>query len=58
MRQTGGHRRYRVTYTSEDGQQSHCDTTVAQHPGNLGAGVIKAIEKQLSPALGKNWLAD
>lgn len=51
MRIRGSHRRYRVT---RDG--TTCYTVVAQHPGDIPIGTLRAIERDLEPALGKGWL--
>jgi hypothetical protein len=31
-------------------------TTVSQHAGDIPAGTLRAIERDLEPALGKGWL--
>jgi predicted RNA binding protein YcfA (HicA-like mRNA interferase family) len=31
-------------------------TTVPQHSGDIPAGTLRAIERDLEPALGKGWL--
>jgi len=31
-------------------------TTVAQHAGDIPAGTLRAIERDLEPAFGKGWL--
>jgi predicted RNA binding protein YcfA (HicA-like mRNA interferase family) len=34
-----------------------CQTVVPVHPGeDLGKGLLKAIERQLAPCLGEDWL--
>lgn len=55
-RQVGSHRRYLVTYTDPSGQEATTATTVAQHPGDIPRGTLRAIEKDLEPAFGKGWL--
>ena len=46
-RQTGSHRRYRF---------GPCVTIVAQHPGDIPTGTLRAIERDMEPCLGKGWL--
>jgi predicted RNA binding protein YcfA (HicA-like mRNA interferase family) len=55
-RQVGSHRRYAVTYTNAAGKQATVTTTVAQHAGDIPAGTLRAIERDLEPAFGKGWL--
>lgn len=55
-RQVGSHRRYVVTYTGAAGEQATVTTTVAQHAGDIPAGTLRAIERDLEPAFGKGWL--
>jgi predicted RNA binding protein YcfA (HicA-like mRNA interferase family) len=55
-RQVGSHRRYIVTYTSAAGEQMTVATTVAQHAGDIPAGTLRTIERDLEPAFGKGWL--
>lgn len=55
-RQTGSHRRYVVTYTDVSGRQVTVATTVAQHAGDVPAGTLRAIERDLEPAFGPGWL--
>lgn len=52
----GLHRRYIVTYTDTGGQLATASTTVAQHPGDIPTGTLRAIERDLEPAFGPNWL--
>jgi predicted RNA binding protein YcfA (HicA-like mRNA interferase family) len=34
-----------------------CQTTIPVHPGeDIGAGLLRAIVRQLEPCLGKKWL--
>jgi predicted RNA binding protein YcfA (HicA-like mRNA interferase family) len=56
VRQVGSHRRYLVTYTDKAGTKVTVATTVAQHAGDVPAGTLHAIERDLEPALGKGWL--
>ena len=55
VRQAGSHRRYVVTYTDASGAQATV-ATVAQHAGDIPAGTLRAIERDLEPGLGKGWL--
>ncbi len=55
-RTVGSHRRYQATYQTADGTTATCSTTVAQHPGDIPAGTLRAIERQMAPAFGKGWL--
>jgi predicted RNA binding protein YcfA (HicA-like mRNA interferase family) len=55
-RQVGSHRRFVVTYTDAAGRQATVRTTVAQHAGDIPAGTLRAIERDLEPAFGKGWL--
>ena len=56
VRQVGSHRRYVVTYTDAAGVEATVATTVAQHAGDVPAGTLRAIERDLEPGLGKGWL--
>jgi predicted RNA binding protein YcfA (HicA-like mRNA interferase family) len=56
VRQVGSHRRYELIYSGADGRRSTVATTVAQHPGDIPAGTLRAIERDLEPGLGKGWL--
>ena len=56
IRQVGSHRRYMVTYTDANGKEATVATTVAQHRGDVPAGTLRAIERDLEPALAKGWL--
>lgn len=48
LRQKGSH--VRVRY-------GDCFTTVPSHPGeDLGRGLLRSIERDLEPCLGKGWL--
>lgn len=51
LRQRGSHRFYRV---ERGGTVGH--TTVPQHAGDIPAGLLRKIERDLEPALGKGWL--
>jgi hypothetical protein len=31
-------------------------TTIAQHPGDIRPGTLRAIERDLEPVFGKGWL--
>jgi predicted RNA binding protein YcfA (HicA-like mRNA interferase family) len=55
-RQAGSHRRYVVTYADAAGAEVKVATTVPQHTGDIPAGTLRAIERDLEPALGKGWL--
>lgn len=55
-RQTGSHRRYVVIYTDPTGSEAKAFTTVAQHAGDVPAGTLRAIERDLEVASGKGWL--
>jgi predicted RNA binding protein YcfA (HicA-like mRNA interferase family) len=55
-RQAGSHRRYVVTYADTDGVEAKVATMVSQHAGDIPAGTLRAIERDLEPALGKGWL--
>jgi predicted RNA binding protein YcfA (HicA-like mRNA interferase family) len=56
IRQVGSHRRYAVAYTDDAGVRATVATTVAQHAGDVPAGMLRAIERDLEPALGKGRL--
>lgn len=56
VRQVGSHRRYEVAYTDAAGVEVTVATTVAQHSGDIPAGTLRAIERDLEPGLGKGWL--
>jgi hypothetical protein len=45
-----------VSYTDAAGRQAAVATTVAQHTGDIPAGTLRAIERDLEPAFGKGWL--
>jgi predicted RNA binding protein YcfA (HicA-like mRNA interferase family) len=51
LRQKGSHRFYRVEV---DGVIGH--TTVPQHTGDIPTGLLRKIERDLEPVLGKGWL--
>ena len=55
-RQAGSHRRYVITYIDAAGAAAKVATTVPQHAGDMPAGTLRAIERDLEPALGKGWL--
>jgi len=56
VRQVGSHRRYVATYTDAAVREAMVATTVPQHAGDIPAGTLRAIERDLAPALGKRWL--
>jgi len=56
VRQVGSHRRYAVTYADAAGRETTVATTVPQHAGDIPAGTLRAIERDLEPALGRGWL--
>ena len=50
LRQKGSHLRV---------QCGRCHTTVPVHPGeDIGPGLLRKIERDLEPCLGKDWLRD
>lgn len=56
-RQVGSHRRYAVTGTDPvSGGPRTWFTTVPQHTGDIPAGTLRAIERDLQEALGRGWL--
>jgi len=55
-RQVGSHRRYVITYAVAGGSEAKAATTVPQHQGDIPAGTLRAIERDLEPALGRGWL--
>jgi len=55
-RQVGSHRRYVVTYRDAAGKEAHVATSVPQHKGDIPLGTLRAIERDLRPALGEGWL--
>jgi predicted RNA binding protein YcfA (HicA-like mRNA interferase family) len=56
VRQVGSHRRYVVIYSDAAGRETTVATTVPQHTGDIPAGTLRAIERDLEPALGRGWL--
>lgn len=56
VRQVGSHRRYVVGFTDETGATVKAATTVPQHAGDIPAGTLRAIERDLEAALGEGWL--
>ncbi|MGH3905055.1 MAG: hypothetical protein ACRDTE_12810 [Pseudonocardiaceae bacterium] len=42
-----------VIYTDPTGSEAKAFTTVAQHPGDVPAGTLSAIERDLEVAFGK-----
>jgi predicted RNA binding protein YcfA (HicA-like mRNA interferase family) len=51
VRQRGSHRSYEVTKNG-----TRAITTVPQHTGDIPAGTLRAIERDLEPVLGRGWL--
>lgn len=51
LRQVGSHRRYEA----RKGDMV-CKTTVAQHAGDIPAGTLRKIEKDMEPVFGERWL--
>ena len=49
LRQKGSHARFGCAC-------SRYRTTVPMHRGDLGVGLLKAIEKDLEPCFGQKWL--
>ena len=49
VRRKGSH----VIYRTDGG----CQTVVPMHAGDIPAGTLRAIERQLEPCLGKGWLS-
>jgi predicted RNA binding protein YcfA (HicA-like mRNA interferase family) len=43
----GSHRLYRI---------GGCTTTLSMQRGEIPRGTLRAIERQMEPCLGKNWL--
>lgn len=41
---------------TQDGQTVTARTTVARHPGDIPAGTLRAIERDMEPVFGKGWL--
>lgn len=56
VRQSGSHRRYVVIYTDTAGSEARAFTTVAPHSGDIPAGTLRAIERDLEVAFGTGWL--
>ncbi|HEY2639710.1 MAG TPA: type II toxin-antitoxin system HicA family toxin [Streptosporangiaceae bacterium] len=56
VRQVGSHRRYVIAFTDNTGAEAKVATTVPQHAGDIPAGTLRAIERDLEAALGKGWL--
>jgi predicted RNA binding protein YcfA (HicA-like mRNA interferase family) len=56
VRQVGSHRRYVVAFADGTGAKVMAATTVSQHAGDIPAGTLRAIERDLEAALGKGWL--
>jgi predicted RNA binding protein YcfA (HicA-like mRNA interferase family) len=56
IRQRGSHRLYRAAAATSDGGRVTASTVVPSHPGDLPAGTVRAIEKDLIPVHGEGWL--
>ncbi len=56
VRQVGSHRRYVVALTDDTGAEEKVAATVPQRAGDLPAGTLRAIARDLEAALGKGWL--
>ena len=58
IRQKGSHIFIRCACRREDEEQPViCTTVVPEHRSkDLGTGLLRAIEKDLEPCLGKGWL--
>jgi predicted RNA binding protein YcfA (HicA-like mRNA interferase family) len=56
VRRVGSHRRDVVTYAGAAGREATVATTVPQHPGDIPAGTLRAIERDREPAWGRGWL--
>jgi len=56
VRQVGSHRRYVATYTDAAGRETTVATTVPQHAGDIPAGTLRAIERDLESGAGRGWL--
>lgn len=56
LRQRGSHRQYEARVILSDGTEVTARTTVAQHPGDVRPGTLRAIERDLEPVFGKGWL--
>lgn len=56
-RQVGSHRRYAVTGADPvSGGSTTWFTTVPQHTGDIPAGTLRAIERDLEQEFGRRWL--
>jgi predicted RNA binding protein YcfA (HicA-like mRNA interferase family) len=56
IRQVGSQRRNVVAFTDGTGAEAKMATTVPQHAGDIPAGTLRAIERDLEAALGRGWL--
>jgi predicted RNA binding protein YcfA (HicA-like mRNA interferase family) len=57
LRQVGSHRRYVVRVAAgAGGPDIVLYTTVPQHGDDIPIGTLRAIERDLAPALGIGWL--
>ena len=50
VRQVGSHRRYVVVFTNDSGVEARAATIVPQHSGDIPAGTLRAIERDLEVA--------
>lgn len=55
IRQRGSHRQFEAS-TTRAGETVTGRTTVAQHPGDIPTGTLRAIERDMEPVFGKGWL--
>jgi predicted RNA binding protein YcfA (HicA-like mRNA interferase family) len=55
-RQAGSHRRYTASITDADGNTTTAHATVPMHNGDIPAGTLAGIERQLEAVFGKGWL--
>jgi len=56
LRQRGSHRQYEARMNNAGGTELVARTTIAQHPGDIRPGTLRAIERDLEPVFGKGWL--
>lgn len=54
-RQRGSHRMFEAQ-TTHNGDIVTARTTVAQHPGDIPTGTLRAIERDMEPVFGRGWL--
>jgi predicted RNA binding protein YcfA (HicA-like mRNA interferase family) len=55
-RQAGSHRRYTARATDAEGNTTTAHATVPMHSGDIPAGTLASIERQLESVFGKGWL--